>query len=85
MKTHHLKCWLEPYAAVSKGDKRYEFRKNDRGFMLGDRLVLHEYDQSKGEMTGNFSTWYVTYITQGPAFGVPVGYCVMSIALFPRE
>lgn len=44
MKTHRLKCWPEFFEAILTGKKRFEARKNDRDFRVGDRLLLMEWD-----------------------------------------
>ena len=44
MKTHDLKCWPEFFEAILNGTKNFDLRINDRGFQVGDRLLLHEYD-----------------------------------------
>ena len=38
--THHLKCWPKYYYSVKEGMKRFEIRKNDRGYKIGDIIVL---------------------------------------------
>jgi len=85
MALHELKCWPIPFAAVSSGAKTFEFRKNDRNFRMGDTLLLREWIPSAcrnrdGEYTGGQLRFRVTYLLAGPSFGVPTGYCVMSIA-----
>jgi len=32
---HELKTWPEPFAGILAGRKRYEIRKNDRGYAVG--------------------------------------------------
>lgn len=41
---HSLKTLPVYFAAVLRGDKTFEVRKNDRNFQTGDTLVLREYD-----------------------------------------
>jgi len=75
---HRLKTWTEPFGAIRRGEKTHEFRKNDRNFQVGDVLELAEYT-SFGFYSGEVETRVVTYISRGPEWGIPDGYCVMSI------
>lgn len=83
MTTHDLKTHPGPFAAALDGRKRFEWRKNDRNFAVGDLLHLREYDPETelgGIYTSRALVVRVTYMVAGPAFGVPDGWCVMSIA-----
>jgi hypothetical protein len=93
---HELKTWPEPFQAVLDGRKRYEIRKDDRGFAVGDVLHLREFrvDIAKhgigghgigdgGEYTGRSVRVRVTYVTHG-RWGLPAGLCVMSITQHPE-
>lgn len=92
MRTHELKCWPEPYDAIVAGTKRFEFRRDDRGFAVGDILVLRKWNPSAGpggyyfrdDATGDYPsiTARVTYILVG-RHGVPDGFVVMSIEVQP--
>ncbi len=73
---HELKCWPEPYAAVVSGVKRYEIRRDDRGYRVGDTLLLREWWPDAG-YTGRESRYTVTIITTG--WGLPHGLVVMGI------
>lgn len=44
MRTHILKCWTEQFAEVRSGRKTFEFRRDDRGFAVGDVLDLRDFD-----------------------------------------
>lgn len=81
MKTHHLKTWTSAFNAVIYGLKTFEFRLNDRDFEVGDILVLQEYDLSLRDYAPGKpeSIWRVSYILHGGQFGIPVGYCIMSL------
>lgn len=85
MKTHELKTHPLPFAAVKRGDKTFEFRKDDRGFAVGDRLVLREWNPKVkenevcvGAYTGDSEDFIITYKLTG-RFGVPDGYCVLGM------
>lgn len=40
---HELKTLPEYYQQVISGQKRFEYRRNDRGYQVGDVLILREY------------------------------------------
>ena len=86
-KRHELKTWPEPYAAIPSGPKTVEGRKDDREFDEGDLLVLREWrpnrQTSGGVYTGRSVYRRVGYILRGQRFGLPPGWCVMSL-LQPR-
>ena len=93
-RTHEIKCWPEPFAAVLAGTKRYEIRKDDRGYAVGDEMVLKEWEPHSdvrndegtyGYNTGRTLTVRVTYLTPGGAWGLPADLCVMSIEPMPSE
>jgi hypothetical protein len=83
MKTHHLKIWPQWFDAIRLGSKSYEIRYDDRGFNVGDRLVLEEFKAGVGEYTGRTIEKRVVYISRGDdaeAFGgLREGYAVLGI------
>lgn len=85
MATHELKTWPEPFAAIKSGTKMFEFRSDDRRprFAVGDVLHLREHVPSRlgdGRDTGDALVARVTYVARGPDWGIPEGYCVLSLA-----
>ena len=75
---HDLKIVSEMFDAVLNQDKKAEFRKDDRGFAVGDVLLLREIDED-GEYTGNFLRRRITHILRAPWSGFPEGYAMLSI------
>lgn len=41
---HELKTWTNYFQLVASGEKKFELRKNDRGFLTGHELLLREYN-----------------------------------------
>jgi hypothetical protein len=81
-KIHRLKTWKKLYEAVTEPDiknrKMVDIRKNDRGFLKGDYLLLQEYDEIKQEYTGKETLRLVTHILNQEPW-VPSGYVAMSL------
>jgi hypothetical protein len=46
-KLHHLKTWPRWFVPAWAGLKPFEVRKNDRGFMAGDGIILEEWDPNR--------------------------------------
>jgi hypothetical protein len=74
--THLLKILPAHFADVLSGKKKAEFRRNDRAFQEGDRLVLREFDGS--EYTGMAVSCVVTCVTQLSAW-IAEEYVMLSI------
>jgi len=82
--THHdLKCDPVPFTEVFEGRKRAEFRKNDRFFEIGDTLTLWEWLRHPGrksyQYSGHFVNATVTHVERGGAYGIRVGYAMLSL------
>jgi len=45
--THYLKSWPQCFQEVVDGKKSFEVREDDRGFAVGDIVVLCEYDPER--------------------------------------
>lgn len=86
-KTHELKTDPAVFAAVLDGTKTYEIRKDDRGFGVGDCLVLRETASTGAEMasgasleyTGRTITAAVTHLLRGPVYGLQDGWVILSL------
>lgn len=77
MKTHYLRTWPVYFGAVVSGVKTFEARKDDRGFEVGDRLVLQEFEPTSG-YTGAQVERYVSWILRDTEY-VAAGYCVLAL------
>lgn len=73
---HHLKCLPEFFDRVIDGSKNFEIRRDDRGFQVGDKLVLEEWDGLNRRYTGAATERTVTYITN---FAQRPGFVVMGM------
>jgi Domain of unknown function (DUF3850) len=79
MNTHELKSWPGQFQAIWTGRKRAEFRRDDRGYQVGDLLDLCEWDPSRQQYTGFRLTARGTHLVRGPELEVPAGFVVLSI------
>lgn len=79
---HKLKIYPEHFSAVLLGDKRAEFRRDDRKprFERGDTLELEEYSLETG-FTGLSVEVLVTHVARGGV--IPEGYAMLSIEVQP--
>jgi Domain of unknown function (DUF3850) len=83
MTYHELKCHPAEFDAIMSGEKTNEYRLNDRGYRVGDLVVLCRWDPATSQFTGTATVRKISYITTG--FGIPDGYCVLSLFLFDEE
>lgn len=83
---HKLKVWPEYWDVLASGEKKFEVRRDDRGFQRGDVLLL----QRTHEISHNVELDYrgqpmyeirkrVGWILTGGQFGIEPGYVVMSL------
>lgn len=87
MKIHELKTDPDVFDAVSRGEKTFEIRRDDRGFEVGDKLILKKTVHTGAEMAagaplyfeGEPESYWVTYILRGPIYGLADGWVIMSI------
>lgn len=79
-KTHELKTWPHYFAALIDGSKKFELRKNDRGYAVGDTLVLQEFDDTEQRYTGREMRFLVSFMVTGPLWGLEAGYSILGLA-----
>ena len=73
--THELKTWPDYYRHLVDGTKTFEYRRNDRGFKVGDTLDLREWEPTFDRYTGRSMRRIVSYILD-----VGGGFVVMALA-----
>ena len=97
--THELKTWPEFFEATRGGRKKFELRRADREFQVGDELLLKEWNPNQNPMgkakgyTGRELLVRVDYIMEAEVVDKLMGLrppneteyaCViMSISLIP--
>lgn len=82
MNSHELKLSTEFFPAVAQGIKTFEIRKNDRGYELGDILILSEWELTGHFYTGRKLIAEITYITN---YAQQDNYIVMGIKLVKHK
>ena len=78
MKIHELKTVNPFFRNVSRCEKRFELRKNDRDFQRGDILILKEYKPETNTYTGKECVVRIQSILAGFT-GLEDGYCILAI------
>lgn len=80
--THEIKILPEHYDKLRAGVKTFEVRKDDRGYSVGDTLLLREW--SHNLYTGRIAECKISDIYRGEF--CQEGYCIISFHLtFPAE
>lgn len=75
-KHHYLKTETEFYQFIEIGLKKFELRKNDRDFSIGDILYLEE--TVNGIYTGRkMEPIEIKYIFHGGRYGLEKDYCII--------
>lgn len=80
MKLHILKIRPEYFCHVLYGVKRFELRKDDRDYEVGD--IIHFINSTtEDEFPSNQNDVFkITYILRDvPEYGLQKGYCILGI------
>lgn len=80
-RTHTLKTDPAPFAEVKAGLKKYEVRKFDRDFRVGDRLVLAEFDRETRRYSGDKLIARIVHVLPAGSYGLPEDIGVLGIEL----
>ena len=74
---HYIKCETRFFKDVENGEKKFEIRKNDRDYQVGDMIYLQEVVE--GVPTGqSMAGVEIQYIFHGGKYGIPSDYCVFN-------
>lgn len=73
---NELKIQRKYFEDIFFRGKRFEVRKNDRNFKVGDIYTLREFE--KGEYTGRELTIKITYVMELYEQVIAKDYCVFS-------
>ena len=82
---HYLKTWPAFFDAVACGAKPFEVRKDDRGFAVGQLLILQRYDPETGKYSEDEHGAHVclarrvSYVLRGGQLGIEEGYVVLGL------
>lgn len=79
---HELKTWEKYFQLMVSGEKTFELRKNDRGFVAGHELLLREYNPLAQTYTGQTLRQKITYVlenSEAEEFGLKPGFCIMGL------
>lgn len=90
---HELKTDPDVFDAVWDRRKQFEIRYDDRGFDVGDTLVLRETTETGAAMaegapleyTGRVAFRDVAYILRGPIYGLHDGWVILSFARYDQK
>lgn len=75
---HCIKCDPDLYEDVKEGFPSFVITRNDKKYEPGDFLVLKEYDEEAGTLTGRTVRTSIMCI-EDENVGLKPGYCVLGI------
>lgn len=76
--THELKILPDYFDDIVVEGKRFELRRDDRGYQAGDMFILKEWTPGRG-YTGRQYSGTISYVLHGcscPGYGLADGYCI---------
>ena len=82
---HTLKIIKPHFEAVASGEKKAEYRLDDRDFEKGEMIFLQEFSLEDGTYTGRYIITGITHVLDSSASALPAGYVVLSMKLCSAE
>lgn len=79
---HELKLSTKFFEEALKGRKPFEIRYDDRGYKVGDDIILKEYDD---DYTGREISGRITYILTDIFVGLKPGYVAFTYETESKE
>jgi len=75
---HEVKSWPLPFRARRRKQKPWEYRKNDRGYSVGDTLWEREWVPAERKYTGLWvrGSVILDVWSDGP---IPEGFCILTM------
>lgn len=70
---HELKSMPALFAALWDGAKRFDIRRADRDFRVGDGIILREWHADRGPYSGREVRGRIVYLETIEASGICVG------------
>jgi len=79
-RTYDLKIWPKHFEDVRAGTKKYEVRRNDRVFLVGDEITLREWDPLPATYTGRVCLVRIIHVTDSTSWEfIPVWITIFGI------
>ena len=75
---HQLKISSKYFDAVNEGIKKFEIRKDDRDYQVGDVVQFLEFDDGKYSGRKSDSVVVVYVLRNAEKYGLKPGYCIIG-------
>lgn len=76
---HKLKITPQYFRDVCYNNKRFELRRDDRDYKVGDTLILEEYENGKYTGSSFSPDKPIQYILRDcEEYGLQKGYCILG-------
>lgn len=83
MQIHTIKCQQPYFNEVWLGHKKFELRRNDRNYQLGDLVYLQEWNEEKKEYNRYMIKCRITSLLENYA-GLENNFCIFGFDIEER-